>query len=138
MTESAMSHPGRVPNETQGEASVMDRQPATAPQAPASAPSASNLALQAPKPPPKPRNLPPVKPPLPGEAPPLLLDVHAAARALGVPKKTVGNWNRSGRLPMPIRMGSRSLLWRADELAAWVRNGCPSRLRWETMKGARR
>jgi len=123
---------------------VRDRLPATAPhpQPPTTAPQASPAAIQnptaAPNPSPRARISPPVKPPLPGEAPPLLLDVHATARALGVPKKTVGNWNRSGRLPMPIRMGSRSLLWRADELAAWVRNGCPSRLRWETMKGARR
>jgi len=103
---------------------IASSQPATAPQALNPLPRA--------------RVSPPVKPPLPGEAPPLLLDVHAAARALGVPKKTVGNWNRSGRLPMPIRMGSRSLFWRADELAAWVRQGCPNRLRWETMKGGRR
>jgi len=79
------------------------------------------------------RTASPAEPP-----PPLLLDVHATARALGVPQKTVGNWNRSGRLPMPIRMGRRSLFWRADELADWVRRGCPTRQRWESMKGGRR
>ena len=76
----------------------------------------------------------------PGEVPPppLLLDVHATARALGIPQKAVGNWNRGGRLPVPIRMGRRSLFWRADELAEWVRHGCPCRQRWESMKGSRR
>ena len=72
------------------------------------------------------------------ESPPLLLDVHATARALGIPQKTVGNWNRAGRPPVPIRMGRRSLFWRADELADWVRRDCPPRQRWETMKGGRR
>jgi len=80
----------------------------------------------------------PAKAPSASETPPLLLDVHATARTLGVPQKTVGNWNRAGRLPIPIRMGRRSLFWRADELADWVRRGCPSRQRWEAMKGVRR
>jgi predicted DNA-binding transcriptional regulator AlpA len=74
----------------------------------------------------------------PGAVPPLLLDVRATARALGIPQKTVGTWNRTGRLPMPIRMGRRSLFWKADELADWVRRDCPPRQRWENMKGTRR
>jgi len=57
---------------------------------------------------------------------------------LGIPQKTVGTWNRTGRLPMPIRMGRRSLFWKADELADWVRRDCPPRQRWENMKGTRR
>jgi len=85
------------------------------------------------------KTLPLDRPASPAEAtPPLLLDVHATARALGIPTKTVGNWNRSGRLPLPIRMGRRSLFWRADELAEWVRRGCPGRQRWESMRGGRR
>ena len=109
MTEIVTSVPGRVPSKSQGEASTSSH-PATAP-----------------------------KPTPSGETPPpLLLNVRATARALGISRQTVGIWNRTGRLPVPVRMGRRSLFWRADELVAWVRQGCPPRQRWENMKGVRR
>ena len=117
MATSVTSDSGRVLSMSQGEASASSH--------PAANPASVKFS-------------PPGKPLPPGGTPPLLLDVHATARALGVPSKTVGNWNRAGRLPVPIRMGRRSLFWRADELAEWVRRGCPSRQRWESMKGGRR
>jgi len=125
MTETVTSVPGRVPSKSQGEASASSH---PAPQAPPSGKSTSPA-----------KATPPAEAPPPAETPPLLLlNVRATARALGIPRQTVGIWNRTGRLPMPVRMGRRSLFWRADELAAWVRKGCPCRLRWENMKGVRR
>ena len=121
MTTNVTSGSGQVLNTSRGEARMSsNRHPATPP-APLSKPSPSG------------KTLPPAN-----TQPPLLLDVHATARALGIPQKAVGNWNRGGRLPVPIRMGRRSLFWRADELAEWVRHGCPCRQRWENMKGTRR
>jgi len=121
MTAIVTSVPVRVPSKSQGEASANSHPAITA------AHALSERAAP-----------PAMAPSSPAEAPPLLLDVHATARALGVPPKIVGNWNRAGRLPIPVRMGRRSLFWRADELADWVRRDCPPRQRWETMKGGRR
>jgi excisionase family DNA binding protein len=67
---------------------------------------------------------------------PLLVDAQGVAAMLGIGRTHLYALNSSGRLPLPIRLGRRTL-WRRDELTAWVAAGCPARDRWQTMKGAR-
>ena len=74
-------------------------------------------------------------PPAPG--PPLLVDARAAARLCGgISVRTWWSLHASGRCPLPVRLGRRTL-WRGAELAAWIEAGCPARDRWQTMKGGR-
>lgn len=77
----------------------------------------------------------PDKPNTKGEAgvAPLLLDAKAVATALSVSRTTIYQMSNTGELgPMPIALGRRKL-WRSEELAAWVRAGCPPRGRWVKM-----
>lgn len=48
---------------------------------------------------------------------------------LGISRSMVHKLNSAGKLPAPVRLG-RCLRWRADEIAAWVAAGCPSRADW--------
>jgi len=71
---------------------------------------------------------------IPGESAvsgsPLLIDFAAAAALLGIGVSTFYAMDRSGELgPQGIRLRRRRL-WRRDELAEWVRAGCPHRERW--------
>ena len=66
---------------------------------------------------------------------PLLLSAGEAAGLLGIGRTTLYAMNSNGTLgPMPIRLGGR-VLWRRDELAAWVSADCPNRERWQLKKG---
>lgn len=68
-----------------------------------------------------------------GQEPPmdmrLLVDTREAAELFGVSERTVASWNKSGRMPAPIRIG-RAVRWGYDELRAWVAAGCPPRDKW--------
>jgi predicted DNA-binding transcriptional regulator AlpA len=61
---------------------------------------------------------------------PLLLTARQAALLCGKSLRTWRAWDSAGWIPRPIRI-SRSTLWRADELRAWVAAGCPRRQEWE-------
>ena len=61
---------------------------------------------------------------------PLLLTARETAALLGTSRATLYRLHSSGRVPMPLRLG-RSCRWRAEELRAWVKEGCPPRVRWE-------
>ena len=67
---------------------------------------------------------------------PMLLDAKAAAKVCGVSVRTWWALHAAGKTPLPVRLGRRTL-WRAEELAAWCRAGCPARDRWTTLKGGR-
>ena len=70
---------------------------------------------------------PTVQPPTsPG---PLLLDACAVAEMLGIGRTHLFELNKTGRLPIPIKLG-RAVRWRVDELREWVAAGCPSRQQW--------
>lgn len=68
---------------------------------------------------------------------PLLVDAKTAAKLLSIGKTKLYQLHAAGRVPMPIRLG-RAVRWNADELRAWTAAGCPSRERWQAMKGDRR
>jgi predicted DNA-binding transcriptional regulator AlpA len=64
---------------------------------------------------------------------PLLLDAAAVAAVLSVSRRTIYSLMSTSTLgPLPIRFGKRTL-WRYEELAAWVRAGCPRRDVWLKM-----
>jgi predicted DNA-binding transcriptional regulator AlpA len=63
---------------------------------------------------------------------PLLLDARAAARLCGVSRAHFLALSTAGKVPLPVRLGRRTL-WRGAELAAWIEAGCPARDRWHTM-----
>ena len=63
-------------------------------------------------------------------AAPLLLTAKQAAALCGKSLRTWRTWDAAGLVPMPVRI-SRSVLWRADELAAWINAGCPLREHWQ-------
>jgi predicted DNA-binding transcriptional regulator AlpA len=64
---------------------------------------------------------------------PLLLDAKAVAAMLSISRSMLYQISNTGELgPMSIKLGKRRL-WRYDELAAWVRAGCPSRGAWVKM-----
>ncbi|MBL8812118.1 MAG: helix-turn-helix domain-containing protein [Planctomycetaceae bacterium] len=72
------------------------------------------------------------------DAKPLLIDAVTAATLCGRSLRTWRSWNATGRIPESVRIG-RSILWRLDEIHAWVEAGCPMRKDWKfTAKTHRR
>lgn len=69
--------------------------------------------------------------------PALLVDAKTAARLCGLGKTCWYALHASGRVPMPIRLG-RAVRWDRRELEAWASAGCPSRERWQAIRGAKR
>ena len=63
---------------------------------------------------------------------PLAVDARAAARMCGVSRTHWYAMKASGRLPLPIRLGRRTV-WRVDDLKRWVAEGCPPLHRWQQM-----
>lgn len=64
---------------------------------------------------------------------PLLLDTREAAALCGIGRSLWQSLDAQGRTPQKIKLGRR-VLWRADELKAWIAIGCPNRERWERMR----
>jgi len=60
----------------------------------------------------------------------LLVGAAEAAALCGVSRSTWWALHSSGRVPLPVRLGGRTL-WRRAELEEWVAAGCPARVRWE-------
>lgn len=61
---------------------------------------------------------------------PLLIDAVEAARLCGVGRTMWLTLHNSGKCPLPIRLGRRTL-WRVEELRRWVAEGCQSRDVWQ-------
>ncbi len=55
---------------------------------------------------------------------PQLLTTDDVASALAVSASTIRKMARDGELPQPIRVGGR-LRFRADDVRAWLLDGCP-------------
>lgn len=66
----------------------------------------------------------------------LLIPADVAARLCGVSR---GHWwmlHSSGRVPLPVRLG-RKTLWRVGELHSWIEAGCPPREKWQAIATAK-
>jgi predicted DNA-binding transcriptional regulator AlpA len=62
-----------------------------------------------------------------------LVNAREAARLCGISRASWYRLHSSGRCPLPVRLGNRTL-WRRQELEAWVKAGCPARQKWEDLK----
>ena len=59
----------------------------------------------------------------------LLVSATVAARLCGVSRAAWWSLHAAGRVPLPVRLGRRTL-WRRAELEAWTAAGCPPRDNW--------
>lgn len=66
---------------------------------------------------------------------PLAVPAAEAAALLGVSRSQLYKLNSQGKLPSPIRLGTRAPRWRVSDLEAWLAAGCPDRATWERTKG---
>lgn len=66
-------------------------------------------------------------------ATPLAIPADEAARLCGVSRGFWWKLHSSGRCPLPVRLG-RKTLWRVEELKAWLAAGCPERLKWNALR----
>ena len=72
------------------------------------------------------------RPPLP-----LVVDARRLARLLCAGIRTVRTWDAAGKLPAPLRIGGR-VVWRVDEIRAWLVAGAPCRHEWTAIRAARK
>jgi len=56
---------------------------------------------------------------------PLLISVQTVAAMLSMSTRQVWRLRDAGDMPPPIKLG-KIVRWRANEIAAWVQDGCPS------------
>ena len=63
-------------------------------------------------------------------AAPRLVGHREVAAMAGVSERTWRRLVAAERTPAPIRLGKR-VLWRIEEIDAWLRAGCPQREEWE-------
>ncbi|MBX3401557.1 MAG: helix-turn-helix domain-containing protein, partial [Gemmataceae bacterium] len=68
---------------------------------------------------------------------PLVADARRLAVLLDVGLRTVRTWDAAGKLPEPVRIGGR-VVWRLDELRAWLDAGAPDRKTWAAIRAARK
>lgn len=68
-------------------------------------------------------------PPIPTADTPLVADAKRLARLLAVGVRTVRSWDAAGKLPTPLRIGGK-VVWRLDEIRAWLAAGAPDRETW--------
>ena len=76
-------------------------------------------------------------PPARRHDPRLLADARRLAKLLSLGLRTVRTMDAAGRLPRPVKLGSKTL-WSVAEVKAWIAAGCPDRQAWEVLKTARR
>lgn len=64
----------------------------------------------------------------------LALSPKDAAAVLGISRAQLWKLHASGKIPLPVRLGTKAPRWRVDELRAWVNAGCPDRQTWQRMR----
>jgi predicted DNA-binding transcriptional regulator AlpA len=80
---------------------------------------------------------PAAKPLAPAAVAPLLADARGLVRLLAVGLRTVRQLDAAGKLPRPIKLGSRTL-WNIQEIQDWIEAGAPDRATWEAFKKSKR
>ena len=66
---------------------------------------------------------------------PLVADARGIAKLLCSGIRTVRTWDAAGKIPSPIRIGGR-VVWRLDEIRAWLDAGAPDRATWTAIRAA--
>jgi len=65
---------------------------------------------------------------------PLVADAKRLSLLLGgVGIRSIRSWDAGGKLPKPIRLGSR-VVWSIREIRDWLHAGAPDRATWERLK----
>ncbi len=64
---------------------------------------------------------------------PLLIPRKSVAALIGCSEDHVDRLRAAGKMPAPLKLG-RKILWRADELRAWVSASCPDLETWSAMQ----
>ena len=67
----------------------------------------------------------------------LVVDARRLARLLCCGIRTVRTWDAAGKLPAPIRIRGR-VVWRMEEIRAWLEAGAPDRKTWAAIRAARK
>lgn len=67
----------------------------------------------------------------------LVVDARRLARLLCCGLRTVRAHDAGGKLPKPIRYAGR-VVWRVDEIRAWLDAGAPDREIWEARRAVRK
>ncbi len=65
---------------------------------------------------------------------PLAVAADGAARLCGVSRSQWWKLHSQGKVPLPVRLGSKAPRWYVDELNAWLAAGCPDRKTWQQMR----
>ena len=76
-------------------------------------------------------------PPAGSAAAPLVVDARRLAKLLGSGVRTVRTWDAAGKLPAPLRIGGR-VVWRVNEIRAWLDAGAPDRATWAAIRAAQK
>lgn len=76
-------------------------------------------------------------PPAEPDGSPLVVDARRLGVLLCAGIRTVRAWDAAGKLPAPIRIGGR-VVWRMDEIRAWLAAGAPDRETWVAVRAARK
>jgi predicted DNA-binding transcriptional regulator AlpA len=64
----------------------------------------------------------------------LALSAKDAAAILGISRAQLWKLHASGRIPLPVYLGTKAPRWRADELRSWLAAGAPDRLTWQKLQ----
>lgn len=84
-----------------------------------------------------PLRTPVADPPADPAGPPLVVDARRLAALLCAGVRTVRTWDAAGKIPAPLRISGR-VVWRVDEIRAWLDAGAPDRETWAARLAARR
>jgi prophage regulatory protein len=84
-----------------------------------------------------PLRISPADPPTEPAGAPLVADARRLAVLLDVGLRTVRTWDAAGKLPAPVRIGGR-VVWRLDEVRAWLDAGAPDRETWAAIRATRK
>ena len=68
----------------------------------------------------------------------LALTAKDAAALLDISRAQLWKLHASGKIPLPVYLGTKAPRWRADELREWLAAGAPDRLTWQKMQEAQR
>jgi predicted DNA-binding transcriptional regulator AlpA len=66
---------------------------------------------------------------------PLLVAATDACQLAGVSKATWWRLRAADKIPAHVRLGGR-VLWRVEELKAWIAAGCPDGQTWRSRRAA--
>ena len=64
------------------------------------------------------------------DSPKLALPAKDVAVLLGISRAQLWKLHASGKLPLPVYLGSKAPRWLAEELSDWLKAGAPDRATW--------